>query len=111
MNIHVRLLKDAEEFLDCIDEKSRKKIMTDMRKTVAGLRGDWFRKMPGTDGLWEFRTLFNKIQYRVFAFWDTREKEKTLIICTHGLIKKTDRTPAQDIEKAERIKHEYLHNE
>ena len=108
INISPRFLKDAEEFLDELDEKSKKKILTDIRKTQAGLLGDWFRKMPGTDDIWEFRTLFNKTQYRVFAFWDTRKKDETLIICTHGLIKKTDKTPTQDIEKAERMKQEYL---
>lgn len=109
-NIYVDFLEDAEKFLDRLDEKSRKKILTDIRKTQSGLRGDWFRKMPGTDDIWEFRTLFSRTQYRVFAFWDTRQKERTLIVCTHGLIKKTDKTPSGDIVRAEQMKRNYFMN-
>ena len=33
---------------------------------------------------------------------------ETLIVCTHGLIKKTNKTPKKDIEKAEMIKEKYF---
>jgi hypothetical protein len=79
-----------------------------MDKTKAGLRGEWFKKMSGTDDIWEFRTLFNKTYYRVFAFWHRSGNKETLIVCTNGLVKKTDKTPAEEIERAERIKREYL---
>jgi hypothetical protein len=39
----------------------------------------------------QFRTLYNKIAYRLFAFWD--ETEKSMIIATHGIVKKTGKTP------------------
>jgi len=35
---------------------------------------------------------------------------KTLILCTHGIDKKTNKTPQTEIEKAIKIKHEYLKN-
>ena len=50
--------------------------------------------------------IINKIRYRLFAFWDT-EKE-TMVIATHGIVKKTQKTPAKEIEKAERIRQEYF---
>ena len=62
-------------------------------------------KLEGTE-IWEFRTLFNKVKYRLFAFWDT--EEETLVIATHGIIKKTQKTPAKEIAKAERIRQEYF---
>ena len=43
---------------------------------------------------------------RLFAFWDT--EEQALVIATHGIIKKTQKTPAKEIAKAERIRQEYL---
>lgn len=46
---------------------------------------DLFKKLIGTD-IWEFRTLYSGICYRVLAFWDT--EENALIISTHGFIKK-----------------------
>lgn len=77
---------------------------------MQGLKGEWFEKMKGTDELFEFRTLYNRQYIRLFAFWDTRDNKKTLIICTHGLIKKTDKTPNAEIEKAERLKKQYFLN-
>ena len=58
--------------------------------------------------IWEFRTLYNKTDYRLFAFLD-RDKE-TLVIATHGIIKKTQKTPSKEIAKAEAIRKEYFKN-
>ena len=66
-----------------------------------------FKKLDDTD-IWEFRILFARIAYRLFAFWDTREE--TLIVATHGIIKKTQKTPTKEIRKAERIRKEYFNN-
>ena len=54
----------------------------------------------------EFRTLFNKIAYRLFAFWDT--EAETLVIATHGIVKKTQKTPSKEIAKAEEIRKLYF---
>jgi phage-related protein len=108
MKIEVVLLDEARVFLYNLDEKARNKVLADIRKTEAGFRGDWFKKMSGTDDIWEFRTLFNKTYYRVFAFWYKKDGKETLIVCTNGLVKKTDKTPSGEIDRAERIKQDYL---
>lgn len=54
------------------------------------------------------RTLFNKTYYRLFAFWDKSEKIETVVVSTHGLIKKTDKTPKGDLDKAERLRKRYF---
>lgn len=108
MNINVTFLEEAEDFLDTLSDKAKAKILSDIRKTKAGLRGEWFRKMSGTDDIWEFRTFFNKTYYRMFAFWHKQNEQETLIICTNGLVKKTDKTPPGEIEKAERMKRAYI---
>ena len=66
--------------------------------------------------IWEFRTLYNKTYYRLFAFWDKTGNTDTVVISTHGLIKKTDKTPQGEIEKAENLRKQYFnlkitHNE
>ncbi len=106
--IEVRLMKEAQEFLESLEENTKEKVSFNIRKTMQGLKGEWFEKMTGTDELFEFRTLYNRQYIRRFAFWDRRNNKQTLIICTHGLIKKTDKTPQADIEKAERLKKEYF---
>lgn len=64
-----------------------------------------FKKLENTD-IWEFRTLYNGIAYRLFAFWDTGKD--TLVVATHGIIKKTQKTPRKEITKAETIMKQYF---
>ena len=65
-----------------------------------------FKKLKGE--IWEFRTLYNKTYFRIFAFWDKTEKIETLVIATHVIIKKTLKTPEKEIEKAENIRLRYF---
>lgn len=55
--------------------------------------------------IWEFRTLFNGISYRLFAFWDT--EIEALVIATHGIIKRHRKRLKRD-KKAEAIRNEYF---
>ena len=82
------------------------KIFYNIRKVQGGLKSnDLFKKLEGTS-IWEFRTLYNGIQYRLFAFWDT--EEETLVVATHGIVKKVWRIPSKEIAKAEAIREEYF---
>lgn len=77
-----------------------------MRKVQCGIiDNDIFKKLENSN-IWEFRTLHNRNVYRLFAFWDT--DEETLIIATHGIKKKTQKTPTEEIAKAERIRKQYF---
>ena len=48
--------------------------------------------------------------YRLFAFWDKTNKEDTIVVATHGIVKKTDKTSKSEIEKADRIRIKYFDN-
>ena len=37
-------------------------------------------------------------------------EEDTLVLTTHGIIKKTQKTPSKEIAKAERIRKEYFNS-
>lgn len=50
--------------------------------------------------------MYAGIQYRLFAFWDT--ESETVVVATHGMVKKTQKTPAKEIARAERIMKEYF---
>ena len=65
-----------------------------------------FKKLDGN--IWELRTKFMTKQIRLLAFWDKTEKEETLVVATHGFIKKTQKTPKSEIEKAEKIRKQYF---
>jgi len=102
----VVFLTEAREFLLELDEKSRDKIIFNIDKAQIKNDNELFKKLKGE--IWEFRTLFNKTYFRLFAFWDKFEKAETLVLATHGIIKKTGKTPDKEIEKAENIRLKYF---
>lgn len=106
--IELIFLKQAEEFTDSIENNPKKKLFQAIRKTKERLFGQWFTKLKSSDGIFEFRVDDNGKYYRLFAFWDTEGDEVTLVVATHGLIKKTNKTPTSEIRKAEQIKREYF---
>lgn len=106
--LKVVLMDEARDFILALPEKARKKVTYNLLKVEGGeMDKELFKKLEDSD-IWEFRTLFNGICYRLFAFWDT--ENKALVIATHGIVKKTAKTPAKEITKAERIRSEYFEN-
>ena len=99
-------LEEAIEFMDSLDNKARSKIFYNLEKAKFINDPKLFKKL--TDDVWEFRTLYNKIQYRLFAFWDKTGSSETLVITTHGIIKKVSKIPKNEIEKTNQIKTEYF---
>ena len=106
--IEVIFLSQAEEFVDSLEDKARRKFFQAIRKTKERLIGQWFTKLTGSDGIYEFRVDESGKFYRLFAFWDSDNPKETLIVGTHGLVKKSNKTPIEEIRKAERIKREYF---
>ncbi len=104
----VIFLEQAIEFLEKLDDKSRKKIYYNIDKAKLINDPKLFKKLK--DEIWEFRTKYNGIQYRLLAFWDKTEKTETLVISTHGIIKKISKVPKTEIEKAENIRKKYFKN-
>ena len=106
MRPKVLLMKEASAFIEKQPLKAQQKIYYNIFKVEEGvMEVEIFKKLENTE-IWEFRTLYNGVCYRLLAFWDT--DEDTLIIATHGIIKKTQKTPAKEIAKAENIRSEYF---
>lgn len=103
---NVIFLSEAREFLLEIDEKSRDKILFNIDKSKIKDDNELFKKLKGE--IWEFRTLYNKTYFRIFAFWDKTEPVATLVLATHGIIKKTGKTAEKEIDKAENIRLRYF---
>jgi phage-related protein len=102
----VQFLEEAARFLDRLEEKARVKIYYNIKKAQVTNDKELFKKL--NNEIWEFRTLYNKTYYRLFAFWDKTSEKATVVISTHGLIKKTKKTPIADLEKAERTRQLYF---
>lgn len=105
-SFEIQLLSDAIEFLDNLDSKTREKIYYNLKKSQFVNDNDLFKKL--NDTIWEFRTLYNSKAYRLFAFWDKVNGKDTLVVATHGILKKTQKTPPKEIKKAEEIRIQYL---
>ncbi len=102
----VEFLKEVFEFLDKIDKKAREKILFNIGKAKAKTDNTLFKKL--NSDIWEFRTLYKKKQYRLFAFWDKTDNKVTIVIATHGILKKTQKTPKKEIDKATDLMNKYF---
>lgn len=63
----------------------------------------YFKHLEGTKGLFEIRVEVGNNIYRIFSFFD----EGNLVVIGNGFVKKTQKTPKNEIEKALRIMEEY----
>lgn len=63
----------------------------------------YFKKLADMDELWECRVKLGSNIYRLLAFFMGRE-----VVLTHGFAKKTQKTPAGEIDRARRYRTEYL---
>lgn len=102
----VKLLEEARAFLGKLDKKTRDKIFYNFDRATILNDSKLFKKL--TADIWEFRTLYSEKQYRLLAFWDKTDETETLVIATHGFLKKTGKVPSSEIEKAESLRKLYF---
>ena len=96
----------VEEFLDGLPSKQVQKVAWVLRlvKELPLVPKQYFKKLEGTDDLWEVRAGFGGEAFRLLGFWDAGR----LIILTNGFAKKTQKTPAREMELAAQRKRDYL---
>jgi phage-related protein len=63
----------------------------------------FLKHISGTDGLFEIRVNHRNVILRIFCFFD----QGRLIVIANGFLKKTQKTPGSEINKALKIKQEY----
>ncbi|MBA3898974.1 MAG: type II toxin-antitoxin system RelE/ParE family toxin [Bacteroidetes bacterium] len=103
----VKMLEGAIKFLkDEIDVEVREKFYYIIKYVQLANNKEFFKKL--NDNIWEFRVRYNGMFYRLFAFWDKSDKNNTLVVATHGIIKKTDKIPPKEIDKAEKLMNQYF---
>ena len=86
---------------------SKREIAYSIGKAMLVIDKELFNKMGDSD-IWEFRTLYGGMSYRLLAFWDT--DEEILVIVTNGFVKKTQKTPLKEIAKAEELRKLYFNS-
>jgi phage-related protein len=103
-----KFLEEADEFIAKLELKVARKIIYNI--DIAEQTNDprLFKKLQSD--IWEFRTKYAGLQIRLLAFWDKTDNKKTLVFATHGFVKKVDKVPSNEIERAVRIRDKYFNN-
>ena len=96
------------EFFVAQTDKVRRKIAQTLVwiQTVDRLPVSILKSIEGKKGLYEIRVEYAGNIYRVFCCFD----EGSLVILFNGFQKKTQKTPTNEIDKAERLMKEYFNN-
>jgi len=94
------------DFLEKQNPEVKKKIYWTLQliATIERVAEKYFKHLSGSTGIYEIRVEISSTIYRVFCIFD---KEK-LIILLNGFQKKTQKTPKNEIELAEKLKKQYF---
>ncbi len=94
------------EFIDSLTGKAAQKVVwtLSLLEELETLPAAYFKKLVNTDDIWEVRVSLGSDAFRIFCFFAGR----SIVVLTHGLVKKTQKTPPREIERAEAYKREYL---
>ncbi len=103
-----RFLDEADTFIAKLDAKTITKVLYNIDIAEQTNDPKLFKKLQNE--IWEFRIRFGGIQIRFLAFWDKTNEKKTLVFATHGFVKKVDKVPKNEIERAIRIRAKYFEN-
>lgn len=101
-----RFLDEVNEFLAQLDPKTVKKIFYNIDLAEQTNDPRLFKKLQSD--IWEFRTKFAGLHIRLLAFLDKSDNKETLVIAPHGIVKKVDKVPEKEIERAVRLKMNYF---
>jgi len=101
-----KFLEEANEFIAKLDHKTIKKILYNIDLAEQTNDPKLFKKLK--NDIWEFRTKFAGLQIRLLAFWDKTDNKETLVIATHGFVKKVDKVPANEIDRAVKLREKYF---
>ncbi|MGY6560583.1 MAG: type II toxin-antitoxin system RelE/ParE family toxin [Luteibaculaceae bacterium] len=93
-----KFLEEAEGFISQLDPKTIKKIFYHIDLAEYTKDPKLFKKLQ--NDFWEFRTKIAGLQIRLLAFRDKTDNKETLVIATHGFVKKVDKVPANELSGA-----------
>lgn len=96
----------VREFILSLPVKVQREIVKILKllEEVDLLLEPYFKKLKNSDNIWEARKRFGSNSYRIFFFFD----EENIVVLSNGFLKKTQKTPKEEILKAERYKKDYL---
>ncbi len=99
-------LDEAKEFLKTLQPKTVRKVLYNIDLAEQTNDPRLFKKLR--NGIWEFRTKYSGHQIRLLAFWDKTGNTETLVVATHGFIKKAGRVPTKEMARAVALRKKYF---
>lgn len=96
----------VEEYFDSLTNKQFEKIsfVLDLIEQIAIVPRKYFKKLKGTDDIWEVRVQHGNNIFRLLGFFDGKD----LVILNHAFTKKTQKAPSKEIATAEMRKNQYF---
>ncbi len=98
--------KPLGEFIKCLNIKMKAKVVANLH--LLEEYGNYAREPLSKeleDGIFEIRTIVGNDIVRIMYFFDKGK----VIIATNGFIKKKQKTPKSEIEKAKQIRKDYFY--
>jgi phage-related protein len=94
------------DFYEKQKQKVKEKIIWTIKlvETLQIVPEEYFKHIESTTGIYEISLKQGSDIFRIFSFFD----EGKIIVLANGFQKKTQKTPKQEIERAEKIKAEYF---
>ena len=103
-----RFLEEADKFIATLSQKAARKVFYNIDVAEQSNDPKLLKKLQKE--IWEFRTKYDGNEIRLLAFWDKDDENQTLVFATHGFLKKVDKVPAKEIERAINIRTKYFEN-
>jgi len=96
----------VEAFLDSLPGKAAQKVtwVLKLLEDMDVVPSSYFKKLVGTEEIWECRMQSGSNAYRIFCFF----VDNSIVVLTHGFAKKSQKTPKPEIERAEACRRDYL---
>ena len=94
-----------QEFLNSLPGKVAQKVawVLNLVEDLDVIPSQYFKKLIGTEGVWECRIQLGSNIYRIFCFFMDNS-----VVLTHGIVKKSRKIPRNEIEKAEAYQRDFL---
>jgi phage-related protein len=95
-----------QDFLDSLPGRVAQKVtwVLSLLEDLDVVPSSYFKKLIGTEEVWECRIQFGSNAYRKFCFF----VDNSVVVLTHGFIKKSQKIPKSEIEKAEAYRRDFL---
>ena len=96
----------VQDFLDALPPKAARKVLWVLQavEDLPRVPEQYFKKLVGTEDIWEVRADFAGGAFRLLGFWETGD----LFIVTNAFAKKTQKNPPGEIQLAQARRSEYF---